>query len=251
MMSSDRLCQWHNVNLRDFQHTLLHQRHQVAQHGAIGTMMEKLCLDITLGYLRHFRRFVIHVSHRSTGPGQTNRVPGYLIAQQRFQHQVHAIGFAFSDHAAIVVLRVIYRHVRTQPCYVIEIGLAGRGVNPGAKMPGDGDGHATDTSGTGLDQHTLPGLQIAELGQCLPGGETDQRQRSGLLKTEPGGLARNGRGIDGSILCVAAMLNCPCECQAHHFIARLPVANTLAQFDDTAGHIPAGYYGKGPGNIFL
>ena len=69
----------------------------------------------------------------------------------------------------------------------------------GAKRLGDLDRDVPQAACGGVDEHALAGLHLRDLGQRLPSGEPDERQRRGLHVVEsrrfPGEPPRWGRDV--------------------------------------------------------
>ncbi|MNJ63718.1 hypothetical protein D3C77_596360 [compost metagenome] len=55
-------------------------------------------------------------------------------------------------------------------------------------MLGKLDGKGADAAGPGLDEHLLACFHLADLDQSLPGGQSDERDRRGLLHGKAGRL---------------------------------------------------------------
>ncbi len=73
-------------------------------------------------------------------------------------------------------------------------GAAGRGENLRPDLPGDLDGRQADAAGSGMDQHALAPLQLAQPAQGKLGGQEADGDRGRFLEAEMLGLGSDELG---------------------------------------------------------
>ena len=69
-----------------------------------------------------------------------------------------------------------------------------------AEVLGELDDGGAQPAGAGVDEDLLPGLDLGEVDQGLPGGQRDQRDGCGLVQSERGRLEGDVVLVDGDVL---------------------------------------------------
>ncbi len=130
-----------------------------------------------------------------------------------------------------VVLGVVDDMGGTQGSHQVEFGGAAHARDLRPERPGQLHGVAADTARRAGDQHLLPCLDAAGIGQGLQGRERGHRNHRGLLeggvRRLAGELVLAGRGVLGE--------GAPAE--PEHLITWREPGHRRADRDDRAGHI--------------
>ena len=164
---------------------------------------------------------------------QDRQRPHRVVAADRVDHDVQA-----AQHLGEVGLPVVDDLVGAERADQLVLGRARRADHVRPERLRDLDRDMPDAAGGGVDQHALPGLHARDLGQRLPGGEADERQRRRVDVVEAVRLAREVARRRRDVLGVAARLLGEAR-HAEHLVARLEQARARAGGLDHARHVVA------------
>ena len=104
-----------------------------------------------------------------------------------------------------VALRGVDDGVGAELAHPFGLGrCAGGGHDGGSRGAGDLDRGAADATGCGMDEHGLPGLDLAEVMQAVPGGEPRGGQAGGRGVVDAVGNGHDVRGGNHRLLAVEA-----------------------------------------------
>ncbi len=113
------------------------------------------------------------------------------------------------------------------------------GEDFGSAGEGDLNGDVPYSSGSGVNQNGLAGVDASAIDKAFPGGDGAEREGCGLAHGEIPGLERQQVGVDGEVFGEGALMAAHTAGEAVDFIALVKRGNSGGGFDDGSGHVQA------------
>ena len=136
-----------------------------------------------------------------------------------------------------ILCGVVDDDVGTEVADQLFLGAVGGRGHVGPEVLGELNDGGPQPSGSGVDEDSLPRLNVRPLDQHLPRRQRDQRDGCGLLQRQGGRLERDVVFVDGDVLGEGpdTKIAGPCE----HFVTDGEAADVGADLGDHTGHVVA------------